>query len=534
VHSEMDPTDRIEAEMKLFAPQDNYSEKGSVRALSPAPDFKEEDLDGDDVDEDEVEATPKPKKQDPLSMPTPRVTGAYVETPVTVKVDKVEDEKPNSRQHEATKGKAAQALAALRNGSPNASRRTTSLDTASDPGAEESEGASTNRASLVATRRKRSTSLPRARPPLKNSARLPSVKDDLLELQRLNNIDDSTVDDIEEFLAGRKPASPDLNALLQSLSSATDDEDDEDDIDEDFTVPEESNAEIAPEDQSIIKSSEMRQRRVSAPGDLAAFDRMSKSLQTGLLGIRSAKQGIERLEGNLLHSTWHHQAMTLDATKNAGHPHPHDHHSQLSQPCPVCASQATTPISRFLMPLLAYDKSRKRHPLFAVLSFIALVSSVWAFLEFGMCSMYCRPKTCVSPPCVWSYDDPTFGVALPVKMDEWATGGAGRVLFNDVAEEVEDWIADALDVVLGREITAVDMNRLSFEGKRAHRRRLKKKGLDNGLRLEDAPADVRARWDAWHRERVAREQAQDARAMGYSVPSSGGDDGAIGDDERIW
>ncbi len=66
--------------MKLFAPREDFSEKGSLRAPSPEP---TEEGGKQEVADD----TPKPLKPDPLSQPTPRVIGAYVDTPVTVKVE---------------------------------------------------------------------------------------------------------------------------------------------------------------------------------------------------------------------------------------------------------------------------------------------------------------------------------------------------------------------------------------------------------------------------------------------------------------
>jgi hypothetical protein len=75
--SDTDPTERIEGEMKLFAPMENHSERGSVRA--PSPEAEE--------DEGKFDETPRPAKIDPLTLPTPKVTGAYVETPASVMVD---------------------------------------------------------------------------------------------------------------------------------------------------------------------------------------------------------------------------------------------------------------------------------------------------------------------------------------------------------------------------------------------------------------------------------------------------------------
>ncbi len=88
-HSDGDPIDRIEAEMKLFAPLDNQSERGSIRAPSPLPE------DDEDEEEPSVEETPRPPKFDPVSRPTPKVTGAFVETPVTVKIDKAAQFEPD-------------------------------------------------------------------------------------------------------------------------------------------------------------------------------------------------------------------------------------------------------------------------------------------------------------------------------------------------------------------------------------------------------------------------------------------------------
>jgi hypothetical protein len=108
-----DPTNRIEGERSLFAPGSNtewelHSDRGSMRSPSPAPILESEDEDEEEAamtkhqkkpndtekfndaeksDDDEkpidIDATPRPPKKtfDPLSMPTPKIIGAYVETP---------------------------------------------------------------------------------------------------------------------------------------------------------------------------------------------------------------------------------------------------------------------------------------------------------------------------------------------------------------------------------------------------------------------------------------------------------------------
>ena len=74
-----DPEERIAAEARLFDLQDK-SEKGSIRAPSPLDD-----------------ETPRPKP-DPLSLPTPKVSGAYIETPFMA--TKTRSRSPRSRTRE--------------------------------------------------------------------------------------------------------------------------------------------------------------------------------------------------------------------------------------------------------------------------------------------------------------------------------------------------------------------------------------------------------------------------------------------------
>ncbi len=146
-----------------------------------------------------------------------------------------------------------------------------------------------------------------------------------------------------------------------------------------------------------------------------------------------------------------------------------------------------------------------------------------------MCGLYCRPATCSGPaPCVWSFDDPTFGSALPIKLDQWTTGGYGRAIFTRVSEEALDWTADMADQAAGRSIEDVDISKLSFAQRNRHRRRLEKHGL---LRAPSLPYDQRAKWESWRRERLAKERAREAREMGYS---DGYEEEGFGGDERVW
>ncbi|KAH6990198.1 hypothetical protein EDB80DRAFT_816291, partial [Ilyonectria destructans] len=492
MQSELDPTDRIEAEMKLFALGDNQSEKGSIRAPSPLPDSEDE--------KEDVEATPRAPKPDPLTMPTPKIMGAYVETPATVKVEKIEvkDNKPR----EETRVSRPKSSAWARDKKTDHAWESRDQDTTSDPGTDE-KSAPTAMSSGV--RRRRTRSLPRRRGPLRNSAKPPTVKDDLMQLQRSHQIEDSTLDDLEEILLGRKAPTPKMEALLNDLS-------DQPSLDDDFDF----NLEL--DTKLNTKSNKINPRDPDhSDGDLATFTRMSKSLQTGLMGIQTAKKGIERLESQVLHET-------KSAEKLDTHTHDHEH-------CTGCTTHVGPTTVSYVPLALPLPSLYRRKPSFrfTFLGIIVLLFSLWYAAESAMCAAYCRPTACGNTPCVWSFDDPTFGTALPVKLDQWATGGHGRVLMDTLMEEVNDWSADLADMYYGREITEIDLDALSFEQKRQHRRRLHKKGL---LKPRSEQPEHQAKWDAWRQARQAKERVREAREMGYDIADDG--DEAVGGDQRVW
>ncbi|POR35942.1 Uncharacterized protein TPAR_03862 [Tolypocladium paradoxum] len=516
MQSEMDPTDRIEAEMKLFAPHDNHSERGSVRAPSPQPD-------SDDDDDELAEATPKPQKHDPLSMATPRVTGAYVETPVTVKVAKGGDSQEEPKPAQADEA-SVPAPVMFREKRTSLAWRSRDGDTASDPGASDERDGDALTTAAAIRRRPRARSLPRRRPPLKNTARLPSVKADLLELQRIHSIDDSTMDDLEEILTGRKTASPKLDQLLKQLPATTDEVDDL--ALELKPKPKRESSEEGT--HKANRESESADKDVSE-GELALYDRMSRTLRTGLLGIRSAKQGIERLEDKFTHAG--KQASPDTMTTQAGKQHAHARaHQKHEEHCPDCIAQPSLKTVAYMH--LAVPRLYDTTPRFrlTLLGLVLFLLSLWYAAESAMCARYCRPTTCSTAECVYSFDDPTFGSALPVKLDQWTTGGHGRQLLAWAAEEVQDWAADMEDAALGRSIADASLQGMSFEQKRRHRRRLCKKGL--GASAPEPPPEQKARWDAWRRTRLAQERAREVREMGYR--DAGDEGGAIGRDERVW
>ncbi|KID84001.1 hypothetical protein MGU_08767 [Metarhizium guizhouense ARSEF 977] len=518
MHSESDPTARIEAEAKLFAPRDDYSEPGSVRAPSPVPDSDEEE-------EDVAEATPKPQKHEFLHMETPRVMGAYVETPVTAKIEKVKEEeaqdiqplkeKLNDQRRAMSK---PDATTLFRDKKASLAWRNKDEDTASEPGArgEIAGDYAAASAASAAGKKPRSRSLPRSRPSVKNSAKPPSVKDDLRELQRKHNIEDSTIDDLEDILTGRKHASPKLKELLEELPVKA-----EDKIDEELRAVE---AEI-----QKLKRENSEDKDMSA-GEMALYDKMSKNLRTGLSSIHTAKLGIDKLYDQVAQAEKQSTTDEDDSKplQRRKHQHVKDHKNVPDVSCPECtADPGPTSLTylRLPIPRLFYTSPRFR---LSWLGLVIAIVSLWCLVELAVCGKYCRPAACTSTPCVYSYDDPTFGNALPVKIDQWTTGGNGRKLAAWLLEEVEDWAADMGDALCGRSLESISVDQLSAAKRRQHRRRLRKRGLIK-LPTRAAP-DQTAKWDAWRRSRLEKERSRD---MGED-PGDGWLEESLGGDERVW
>jgi hypothetical protein len=474
--SDSDPTERIEGEMKLFAPQENQSEKGSLRALSPEP------------EEEAPEETPKPTKIDPLTQPSPRVTGAFVETPATVKVEK--SEIPVAIQ--ATEVGSEPDITVVRRLSTDSSEDFKPLPAQSGKvGVAQRQQKRTRsstgdrahgRPSSLSARR-RARSLSRSRAPLINTARPPTVRDDLLEIHHANQIDDSTLDDIADLLNPQ----PQPRAALGSRG---------------------------------VKFETGANEKLDRDEELKAYQRLSRSLETGLAGIRSAKRGIEVLENKVAHA---------DIKEHSQRSAPGDGAKGESPPCPAChdsqppADAAVTYI-RLPLPRLWYRRPKFR---FTLLGLALFLLSLWYLAESFMCFWYCKPEYCYpGMPCDWSSDDPVWGYAIPVKLDQWITGGQGRELAHRLRPEVADWLADMRDAATGTDITTVDTSRYSWGQKRQHRRRLAKKGLAKPF--VESPEN-RAMFNGWKSVREAKERAQSAQEMGYEVE----EDESIASDERL-
>lgn len=462
--SDNDPTERIKGEEQLFAPMDNHSERGSIRAPSPASEA-----------EGDVEETPRPVRTDPLTQPTPKVTGAYVETPATVKVERLEDlslpaviepgQEGTSSGSQSAAGRGRNVEISVRKPKQIAS-------------AEGDRGAA--RAKPQPRSFRRAQSLPRARSPLINSVRPPTVRDDLLEIQRVYQIEDSTLDDLEGFF-GSQDQSPDVTSADQGADSAP----------------------------IKMEKSEMQDSRTDGKNS-KEINRIGRSLES----IRTARKGIERLEDEVskANEAGHHAA---DIKAEMADPHHHTHSDHVASTCPICvAGPASNVVAYVHVPL---PRLWRRSPTFK-LTFLGLVVSLlslWYVAESTMCALYCKPQYCYpGKPCNWSYDDPFWGYAIPVKLDQWTTGGQGRVLVQRLRPEIADWVADVWDVVTGTDIRTVDTRGYDWDQRRQHRRRMVKKGLVKPFVYVERPED-RDKYEAWRRARVAKEEADARREMGY-------------------
>ena len=121
-----------------------------------------------------------------------------------------------------------------------------------------------------------------------------------------------------------------------------------------------------------------------------------------------------------------------------------------------------------------------------------------------------------------------------MKLDEWVTGGAGRSFASWVLEEVQDWAFEFDDALHGRSLRDVPLDRLTFEEKRRHRRRLQKHGLVKPVTKAASP-EQKAKWDAWRRSRLVQEQVREAQSSRHPDAGHGWEEeNALGGDERVW
>jgi hypothetical protein len=433
-----DPTARIEGEMKLFALMDNMSERGSVRAPSPRPDVESESED----DTGKADETPRAPKVDPLSMPTPQVTGAYVETPMTAKMVPARiKEEPAALTREPEKEASLQT-------------RGTSIS----PRSTKSDGQRTRGRSTSLSKFRRSRSTPRKRMPLKNSVKPPTVEEDLKQIHLSNNIDESTTDDFDDFVL----------ASIKSEEAGDGVSDSED-------------ADILPQEK-----------------ELKRMIHMGKALSTGLASIRQAKKGIGRLEDRVAQSEQAPHPAKNDVTSHEAH----------CSSCPECAaSQQGNKLSAHVaLPVPALWHTQPKLRLTWIGTLLLLLTS-WYFLENAFYERWGRQYVCYrGSPCNWSPDQPDYGYVVPVKLDEWLTGGMVRPHAAHWLQEASDLYADFEDWWTGTDLRDVRYGSISDPAKRKqYFRRIDKKGLRQAWR---PPPAYRAMFKALEREALEDEEAE--------------------------
>lgn len=416
--SETDPVDRIEAEMDLFALAKSQSEKSSQRAPSPGPSERSEP----------IEETPKQIRVDPLTLPTPRVMGAYVETPATVKV-KVERDFDWSDVDSDTADSQTKIIPKQREDPKESKPKHADSSDSSNKG-------------KVTRRGKRRA---KRRLPVVNTAKIPTVKEDLRSIKRQNHIEDSTLDDFDDL----------LDNLGFNLDEQQQLDDDTIKSEEDF-------------DAKLGLTEQEREQ--------LAYVRMSKSLKTGLQGIRSAKQGIERLEDSI---SQHKLTRDHDLTDIKTPGVTILHHPPISEPYVA-------------LPILYH-----RDPKFRLtpLGLFTLLVAIWYTIESVFCSLYVDTYECPrGMVCDWSPNEPYFPYATPFMLDEWISGGKGRALVWRVGEEIGDAAAEVADWATGHDFTQDEVMYMNIWDRRRHRRRLHKRGLH---RKWIEPIQHKFKFQAW-------------------------------------
>ncbi|KAH6648422.1 hypothetical protein BKA67DRAFT_574753 [Truncatella angustata] len=442
VNSETDPLDRIEAEMKLFALGDKDSEKASTRAPSPGLSEKSEPIE---------EETPKQKRIDPLSLPTPRVSGAYVMTPATVKVKRERDD--DWVDVESDNSTPANSIPKQQATGYQGSKVEQEAYELSDKVTK-----STGKLSAPVRRPKRR---PKQHQPLINTASIPTVKDDLRAILRQHHIDDSTLDDFDGLLDDQDIDAKELEKIV---------------------------------DDTVLKIEEDMKAAglTDQERELQAYDRMSKSLKTGLLGIRSAKQGIERLEDKVIHSDHTDFDAQIDAELQ-----------KLSR----STSPSTHKPFRTESVGITWPKLFSRQPRFRLtpLGILTMAIAIWYVIEATFCSRYVNHYECPrGMTCDWSPNEPYFPYAAPFMLDEWATGGKGRALVWRIGDAVGDVRSEVSDWLTGHDFTKDEVMYMNIWERKRHRRRLHRRGI---YWKWSEPAQFRHKFQAWRNSWKERQRA---------------------------
>ncbi|KAI9050901.1 hypothetical protein LZ554_005015 [Drepanopeziza brunnea f. sp. 'monogermtubi'] len=408
--SDADPEERISAEPKLSELQENPSEKNLITVPSRST-FR---FDGGHLDE-----TPRPKAG-PLSLPTPRVTGAFIETPAPSR--NTESQQSTSPSHELCDPVALTTSASENQQSPENSGDCTALQQVEKPKlrAPDIPHPSANVPQHARTQSlTRGVSLHRevterelgrfSRPPLVNTAKVSTAAEDLRRLEIEAGIEDSTLDNFETLY---KHDTAHEESIRRNSNS------------DPLLVP-------LHIDPKILLSAEERERQI----ELLIWARMEQQLRNTSTSIRDAKHGIERLEQQV--SAVHDLPGTVLPSK------PSDgssHHIKIQIDMKLPRLWTNKPVAVADSPpqvrgrFASFGPSRNWK--FTWLGFILVIFFAWFTAEWTMCEIYCHPLA--STKNTWQPTDPFFPWAIPTKLDQWTGEIASSALYG-VKERLDNW-----------------------------------------------------------------------------------------------
>lgn len=399
--ADVDPEERITAEAKLFELQDNLSEKNSVKAPSRSP----SPSDNGDLDE-----TPRARpKADPLSLPTPRVTGAFIETPAPSRnaenqrssspsrelIDPVADSIAASESKQVGKGNSAAQQV------EKPTLRVQDIPQLSTQVPRHTQTQSTSLRREVTTRHLSRVT----RPPLVNTAKVSTAAEDLRRLQIEAGIEDSTLDNFET-LCQHDAAHKQNMRRNSNLGPAF---------------------ETLHIDPDVLLSVEEKERQIEA----LVLARMEQRLRNTSTSIRDAKHGIERLEQQVSAAHDLPPRKPSDESK---------HHIKIELSVkvprlwtydPVAVSD-TPPQIRGRFAGFGWTRNWK----FTWLGLFLAIFGAWLTAEYAMCEVYCHPVA--SSKNTWQPSDPFFPWAIPTKLDQW-TGEVASSAIYGAKEALDDW-----------------------------------------------------------------------------------------------
>jgi hypothetical protein len=370
--SDVDPEERIVAERDLFEIPDNRSERNSIREPSPTED-------------EPVEETPRPKPN-PLTMPTPLVTGAWIDTPAaTLRQSKVRPPSPKPEAKPKAEEKPEVGIIKASIHSSRSSSRSRPESTTSSHKSSGEEATAPN--PLVERLKPRPT---RPRPPLTNSAPPSSAAADLMRIQREAALDDSTLDDFAELLSAETPE-----------SSARE-------IDANSTTILERGPDPEKDEKGRPLSGKERERRLQE----AQIEKMRRNLGRGLESIRDAKRGIERLEGQVSAT-----AATMAKVKDPVHAA----RSGVQCQCSACMGGGSVYHLSIPVPRLWFwDSTRSSGMRFTWLGLVVAMFLAWYVAESVAFAFIGKPE--FSSGGNYDINGPLWGYALPRLADRCTLG----------------------------------------------------------------------------------------------------------------